>query len=381
MTPRIYFFANFGNWHRQPYGGGEIGNRRTFGMMRQAGYDVHLIEKYSRVYKHTWIDAIVISCLMIWNVIKFFWILLFGRRRNSLVHIVGFYGSTIYFECILVGISHLLGYRTIYEMRGGGAIFHYQNDSEHYRCWFAATIRQADYIFSQGEENKSLIESIDQGKRFFYYPNCVMRDFCPDEYPNKPNNRINLLYFGRVSKQKNVNIVVDAFNLLAAKYNNVFLDIVGNSTEPTYAEEIRLRISASKFADRITMHSACNHDRLKEHLADKHFYIFPTTEPREGHSNALTEAMAWGLIPVATDMGFNRAIIGDDMLITKNLSPNSFASIIANIVDNGKIQEYSERAYYRIQSNYTEDIVYNRLKEEYNTLFSLYHFDKRIMTS
>ncbi len=118
---------------------------------------------------------------------------------------------------------------------------------------------------------------------------------------------------------------------------------------------------------------ACSHDRLKEHLADKHFYIFPTSEPREGHSNALTEGMAWGLIPVATDIGFNRAIVGDDMLIVKQLSAKAFDDIIANVVDSGKIQEQSERAYHRIQSNYTEDIVYNRLKEEYNTLFSLCH--------
>jgi glycosyltransferase involved in cell wall biosynthesis len=121
------------------------------------------------------------------------------------------------------------------------------------------------------------------------------------------------------------------------------------------------------------MHPACSHDRLNEYLADKHFYIFPTTEPREGHSNALTEAMAWGLIPVATDIGFNRTVIDDDMLIVKQLSSKSFADIIANIIDNGRIQELSERAYHRIQSNYTEDIVYNRLKEEYNTLFSLCH--------
>lgn len=371
MTPRIYFFANFGNWSRQPYGGGEIGNRRTLGMMRQAGYDVHLIEKYNRVYKHTRTDAIIISCLMVWNIVKFFCILLFGRRKNSLAHIVGFYGSTIYFERILVGISYLLGYWTIYEMRGGGAIFHYQNGSERYRRWFAATIRQADYIFSQGQENKTLIDNIEQGKHFFYYPNCVMRDFCPNKYPSKPTNRINLLYFGRVAKQKNVDVVVDAFNMLAAKYGNIYLDIVGNCTEPAYAEEIRRRISASEYADRITMHPACSHDKLKEHLADKHFYLFPTTEPREGHSNALTEAMAWGLIPVATDMGFNRTIVGDDMLIVKQLSPKSFASIVADIVDNVRIQELSQRAYYRIQSNYTEDIVYNRLKEEYKALLNM----------
>lgn len=368
MTPRIYFFANFGNWKLQPYGGGEIGNRRTLEMMRRAGYDVHLIEKYNRVYKHTRKDAIFIFLLMAWDIIKLFVVLLFGRRKKSLVHIVGFYGSTIYFERILVGISHLLGYRTIYEMRGGGAIFHYQNGSERYKRWFAATIRQADYIFSQGQENKPLIDSINPGKHFFYYPNCVMRDFCPDEYPNKPTNRINLLYFGRVAKQKNVDIVVEAFNLLAAKYSNIYLEIVGNYTEPAYAVEINRRISSSEYADRITMHPACNHDKLKEHLADKHFYIFPTTEPREGHSNALTEAMAWGIIPIATDMGFNRTIVGDDMLIVKQILPKSFADVVADIVDKGRIQELSQRAYNRIRSNYTEDIVYNRLEEEYSAL-------------
>lgn len=368
MTPRIYFFANFGNWSRQPYGGGEIGNRRTLGMMRQAGYDVHLIEKYNRVYKHTRMDAMIISFLMMWNVIKLFFVLLFGRHKNSLVHIVGFYGSTIYFERVLVGISHLLGYRTVYEMRGGGAIFHYQNGSKRYRRWFAATIRQADYIFSQGQENKPLIDSIEQGKHFFYYPNCVMRDFCPSDYSSKPTNRINLLYFGRVAKRKNVDIVVDTFNLLAAKYCNVYLDIVGNCTEPAYAEEIKRRISASEYADRITMHPACSHDRLKEHLADKHFYLFPSTEPREGHSNALTEAMSWGLIPVATDMGFNRTIVDDDTLIIKQPSPKSFADIVANIVDNGRLRELSEKAYDRIHSNYTEDVVYYKLREEYNAL-------------
>ena len=372
MTSRIYFFANFGNWKRQPYGGGEIGNRRTLQMMLRAGYDVHLIEKYNRVFKHTWTDTIIIICLMMWTIIKFFCVLLFGRRKNSLVHIVGFYGSTIYFERILVGISHMLGYRTIYEMRGGGATFHYNEGSYLYKRFFAAVIRQADYIFSQGQENKPLIESIAPKKHFFYYPNCVMHDFCPDIYPNKPINRINLLYFGRISKQKNVEIVVDTFNLLSEKYNNIYLDIVGNCTEPAYAEEINRRIEDSAYSDKITVYPACNHNKLKEHLADKHFYVFPTTEPREGHSNALTEAMSWGLIPIATDMGFNRTIVGNNTLIIEQLLPESFATAISLIIDSGKIPELSKQAYQRIQSEYTEDIVYNRLIEAYTIIFNLY---------
>lgn len=371
MTPRIYFFANFGNWNRQPYGGGEIGNRRTLRMMQKAGYDVRLIEKYNRVFKHTLTDAFIIVCLMVGNILKFFCTLLFGRRKDSLVHIAGFYGTTIYFERILIGIAHLLGYRTVYEMRGGGATLYYNEGGFSYQRFFAATVRQADYIFSQGQENKPLIDDLAPGKRFFYYPNCVMHDFRPDTYPGKPADRINMLYFGRVSKQKNVDIVVDTFNLLATKYNNIYLDIVGNCTEPAYAEEIKQRIDASEHSNRITLHPACNHSKLKEHLVDKHIYIFPTTEPREGHSNALTEAMSWGLIPITTDIGFNQAVVGNDALIVKDLSPKSFAHVIAQIIEDGEIPELSMQAYQRIQDNYTEDIVYNKLKEEYDTLFKL----------
>ena len=69
-----------------------------------------------------------------------------------------------------------------------------------------------------------------------------------------------------------------------------------------------------------------------------------------------------------SDMGFNRTIVGDDMLIVKQILPKSFADVVADIVDKGRIQELSQRAYNRIRSNYTEDIVYNRMKEEYSAL-------------
>lgn len=371
MTPRIYFFANFGDWKQQPYGGGEIGNRRTLEMMRQAGYDVCLIEKYNRIFKHTWKDAFLIVSLMVGNIIKFFCILLLGRRKNSVVHIAGFYGSTICFERVLVGISHLLGYRTIYEMRGGGATFYYSEGAKIYRHVFETTIRRADYIFSQGQENKPLIDIIAPEKHFFYYPNCVMKAFYPNIYPNKPIDRINLLYFGRISKQKNVDIVIDTFDLLAPMNDNIYLDIIGNCTEPAYAKEIKMRVDASKYNSRIVLHPACNHEKLKEYLSNKHFFIFPTAEPREGHSNALTEAMSWGLIPITTDIGFNRTIVGNDKLIVKQLTPESFATAVTSIIESEKISEFSKQVYQRIQNNYTEEIVYNKLKDEYKTLFNI----------
>lgn len=371
MNKRIYFFANFGRWDRQPYGGGEIGNRRTLAMMWRAGYEVHPIGKYNRVFKRTLPDILIIPLLMLWSFIKFSFVMLVGRRNSSLVHVVGFYGSTIYFEHLLISISHLLGYLTIYEMRGGGATDHYANGTKCYRRTFEATVRHADVIFSQGMENKPLIDSIAPGKRFFYYPNCVGQDFCPETFPVKANDSIKLLYFGRISRQKNVEVVIDTFNLLAERHSDFRLDIVGNCTEPGYAEEIRQHIKASPYASHITMHPACSHQNLKEILSDKHIYLFPTAEPREGHSNALTEAMSWGLVPIATDKGFNRTVIGNDALIVGQPSAESFAEVISRIIEKGELNDLSRESYQRVQDNYTEPIIYNRLKEEYDTLFKV----------
>ena len=41
-------------------------------------------------------------------------------------------------------------------------------------------------------------------------------------------------------------------------------------------------------------------DKLPSLLLDKHFFIFPSEERREGHSNALTETMCYGIIPIAS---------------------------------------------------------------------------------
>ena len=233
-------------------------------------------------------------------------------------------------------------------------------------------LKRSDIIFSQGKENYPLIERLTPGKPVFYYPNFVMEDFCPTEFPEKPTERVNIMYFGRVSKTKNVEVVVDAFVKVAAKHNNIILDIVGNTPEPEYAEMIRQRIADSGYADRVKMHPACNHDQLKEHLKDKHIYLFPTSEPHEGHSNAMTEAMAWGLIPIATAQGFNRSVVNDDTLIVESLTVDAFAACIERVIQSGKMEEYSHTAYQRVIDNYSVDMVYRSLKGEYDRLFKLW---------
>lgn len=366
---RIYLFANFGDWNKVPYGGGEVGNRRTLKLLQQAGFKVITIPKYLRVPNHSILNLIKLSWRIVYNIIQYSIILLFGGRKQAFVHIVEFYGPMIYFEYTLIHIAKLLGYNVVYEMRGGGADMYIKNGTKLYISIFKKAIMKSDVIFSQGMENKPLIESIKPNPSFFYYPNYVMSEFWPSTYPIKAYNTINLVYFGRISPTKNIDIVISTFVLLRKKYGNIQLDIIGNCSDEQYLNTIKTTINESGYEKSVHIYPACNHDQLKKYLSDKHFYIFPSTEPHEGHSNALTEAMAWGVIPIATPQGFNRSVINDKRLIVQELNPNKFANIISSIIDNQEIEKYSHQVYDRISNNYTDIIISHKLKNEYNKLF------------
>lgn len=371
MKDRIYFFANFGEWDKQPYGGGEVGNRRTLELLKRMDFDLRVIERYTKVPRNNAWNKIRFFARVTNTVVKYTGTLLFGRRRNSLLHVVGFYGVMLNFDYLMVSIGKILGYKVIYEMRGGGADWFYKTMGEKYRRMFCRIIQKSDYIFSQGMENEELIHMIEPEKHIFYYPNYVMDDFYPVEYPEKPNDKVNLLYFGRISPKKNIDIVIGSFAILRNKHNNVYLDIVGNYEDPVYFEHMKSMINEYGITDYVQIHPACSHENLQEHLRDKHIFVFPTEEPREGHSNALTEAMAWGLVPVASAQGFNRSVVANDDVIVAQIDVANFVETIDSIIKRGNINALSRSMYDRVGKLYKQDQAFVRLKDEYTKLFAL----------
>lgn len=235
----------------------------------------------------------------------------------------------------------------------------------------ASCIKPMPYLH-KGKRTYHIIKKLNSRCEVFYYPNCVTDDFYPQSYPCKTQNTIGLIYFGRISQAKHTDIAIDTFIQLKNKYSNLHLDIVGDCYDEHFKEQIKSRIAQSGYGDSISIWPACSHSQLREHLRDKHFYIFPSKEPREGHSNALTEAMSWGIIPIATSQGFNRSVIGNDSLIVDELNANAFADRISRIIENNDVVRLSKEMYDRVVENYTDVIVFKKIIEEYNRLFNLF---------
>jgi glycosyltransferase involved in cell wall biosynthesis len=100
---------------------------------------------------------------------------------------------------------------------------------------------------------------------------------------------------------KGVDLLLNAWSTVHQKFPNVLLQIVGDGVNNAYREFVnRLGIAGTvDFAGR-------QHD-LTNYYSNADIFVLPSR--REGMSNALMEAMLYGLPSVATDISGNRDLL------------------------------------------------------------------------
>ncbi len=362
----IYFTGSLPQEGETPYGGGEVGNLRTIRMLRSFGYNVKTVRRRRSGVKDSGLKTrLIYPFRTLANIFEWFFVLLFGTRNNSVTYISGFYGTTIYVETLQVFVARLLRYKIIYELRGGGATEFYENGSKIYKKQFKYILNRANYLLSQGKENESLLHSLCITP-VFYYPNFVQRGDYPEEMPLKNVKTINLIFYGRIETSKNPLLIVKVAAILQKEFDNITLTIIGNGKKEL-TEKVKKQMKESLRTGSWILLPGCAHDDLLHLLSEKHFYIFPSKQKREGQSNAVTEAMGYGIIPIASPQGFNRSTIGDNTLIIEEMSAEAYAERIAKIIRDGDIEKYSHFVRQRFMENFTEEIVYaqarNTIKE------------------
>lgn len=366
-TKTIYYTGSLPSKGGMPYGGGEVGNLRTIRMLRSFGYNVKSVRRRRSGVKDSWLKArLLYPFRTMANICGWFFVLLFGSRDNSFAHISGFYGKTIYVETLQVFVANLLGYRIVYELRGGGATAFFEKGSGLYRKQFRYILNKANYLLSQGKENQPLLHSLCSTP-VYYYPNCVQRGNYPKEMPEKDSDTINLIFFGRIEADKNPLMIVKVAALLQKEFDNITLTILGNG-QTELVEKVKEQMQETLHSESWYLLPGCAHEELLHVLADKHFYIFPSEQIREGQSNAVTEAMGYGVIPIASPQGFNRSTIGNKTLIVEDMSAEAYAERIAMIIRNDQIGFYSQFVRKRFMENFTEEVVFEHAKKTFEKI-------------
>lgn len=224
-----------------------------------------------------------------------------------------------------------------------------------------SVLKRADVIFAQGLEYVDFIKNT-YGKQAVYTPNYVLNRSLKPYVTDRPFNTIRIVYFGRVSESKNVDIVIKVASELENDGYNTLTTIIGGYTEDYKLKLEQIIKECNLDESKVQILGQQPFERICDELQKAHFFVFPSQEKMEGHSNSLTEAMTFGVVPIVSTAGFNQSIVGrNDLIVKDTLNAKQYAFKIENIMVNYQWDELSKYVYERIQLNYTEDIVKERI--------------------
>lgn len=160
--------------------------------------------------------------------------------------------------------------------------------------------------------------------KLFYIPNGIPRQFF------KPAKKANgLLFLGRISPVKNLEVLIEAINKIKERYKNIQLKIVGPSEE-TYKNKLLQLIKKLELENNIKFFPPVDELNKKIKIIDESD-IFVLPSKREAMPQSLIEAMARGKIIIASNNKGASEIIKHK----KNgfLFPVSDSNKLAEIID------------------------------------------------
>ena len=350
MSKTIIFYAPVGTGVPvHMLGGGEKGCRRTQEILTGVGYNLITVDKpvMGKGAKQYILMAIKAYLRIIKSLLSV---------KKSVLYVVGFYEKNVYLEWLILSTGKLLNHKTIYEARNGRLIKAYGDYGKRYKRFMDSILKKADVIFAQGLEYIDFIKKFF-GKQAVYTPNYVMnRSLLPYE-GDRPFEAIKLLYFGRVSESKNIDVVLKVAGELENRGYKTETTIIGGY-QGNYKMRLDELVQKMKL-ENVRFLGQQQFEVIRDELQRAHFFIFPSQEKMEGHSNSLTEAMTFGVVPIVSTAGFNASIVSKQELVVADIDYQKYADVVDQIVSDGTWCDYSQFVYERVKENYSE----NRVRE------------------
>ena len=198
-----------------------------------------------------------------------------------------------------------------------------------YMHWFYG---QLDTVFVNSEEYRQswIKRGFDPGKlkilprgldTELFHP--VRRDPAFFEKFGATNGHVRLLYVGRVSREKDLDLLVEAYRRLQSEGLSIELFIVGHGP---YSETLHESLPDAYFTGYLTGKD------LAAAYASADIFVFPSTTDTFG--NVIIEAQASGVPVVVSDSGGPKELVenNENGLITKSHDPDDLTRAIRELV-------------------------------------------------
>ncbi len=192
---------------------------------------------------------------------------------------------------------------------------------------------------------------------------------------NLPDDAIILLYAGRISPEKNIELLPEFMKILAAdKSRDYRLLIAGAGPQSEFLQ----KETDNNFPNKIIQLGHLDKDKLAKLYANCDIFVHPN--PREPFGIAPLEAMASGVPVVAPNAGGILSYATDENIWLVEPKPQHFARAIRDIVENhslrkSKVEKAIETAQNNTREKSTDFLIatYDKLYEDFqkrNALFT-----------
>jgi glycosyltransferase involved in cell wall biosynthesis len=148
------------------------------------------------------------------------------------------------------------------------------------------------YVPSQAMGDELAEKGIAKDKILLYPRGVDMDLFKP--MPRENTEKITLLYVGRISKEKNLDTLANAFYELCKERDDIKLQIVGDGP---YKEEMESILKSAN----VDFLGYKSRDELAQIYSDADLFVFPSTTDTFG--NVILEAQACGTPVIVTNSG------------------------------------------------------------------------------
>ena len=370
MATKLFVFANMGKLDQLPKSGGQSSARRVMEGFKKEGIKIVPIRRHRAEMQSKFGHVLEVGYFAFYDLAKMVLKIVFGSRKETAFMQMTYAGALVPYEFILSCAAKILGYKCIEYLQGGLVMDTYPRGGRLHKWLFKKNIEMQSLVLFEGYDALTLTENVTKKTRLVYFPSYVFDEKIPANPPEKPQNEINFCFFGRMNEAKNVLISIEIYNLFCAKHPELkaSLTLVGAGDNADYLKRISESIENSPYKTTIHRYGNSPYDFLVQMMENQHFYLFPTKEKAEGHSNALNEAMSQGLIPIVCDYHFNKTVIGEDCVVVRGYDPKDYVTAIENVINNCNMVELSNKLWKRVKENYAYSAVNSRVCHEIKSI-------------
>jgi glycosyltransferase involved in cell wall biosynthesis len=309
-------------------------------------YNQQITKNYlRRKCSNKYFISIARCSLFSYEILKFIFLIIFYNRPNILLN-PSFYQDALKRDLIYLRISKFLGCKV-------GVFIHGWNQQ------FLEGVRNGNMVISKKWLNADLY--IVLGKIFQQYlqdigikaPIYLTSTKVDDDLVNDINLKrsseiINLLFLGRVEKEKGIIITIKAFQILSEKYSNLHLNVVGDGTQ---LEIAKLYVKKEKIHN-VVFTGALSGEKLKLEFRKADIYVLPTYHG-EGMPTSVLEAMAFGLPVISRPVGGLIDFFEDGKMgyLIESTDPELYSQHIEKYIHDKKL--------YMLTSEYNKTYAHN----------------------